>query len=140
MEFKKIDDIYVIRLEPGEEIISNIKEFCKQQGIKSGFFYGIGALNEVELNYFSVPEKKYYSAEFKQGLEITSLIGNVSYLENEVIIHAHINLADREMNVLGGHLKKGIISATCEIMLQAFDQKITRKRDEKTGLNLMDLK
>jgi len=43
------------------------------------------------------------------------------------------------MNALGGHLKSGIVAATCEIFLTASDMKINRKPNEDIGLNQYNL-
>ncbi len=45
-------------------------------------------------------------------MEITSLVGNISQMNGEVYLHIHINLANEENKVFGGHLTSAIISAT----------------------------
>ena len=105
MRFKKIKDTYFIRLERGEKIIETLKNFCTKNKIKCGYFFGIGALGEVELAHYIVENKKYTSKIFKQPLEITNLTGNITTMNKEVYLHCHITLSDEEMKVIAGHLK-----------------------------------
>ena len=139
MKFQKIKDTYFIRLERGEQIIETIKNFCSKNKIKCGYFFGIGALEEVELAHYIVENKKYTSKVLKQPLEIINMNGNITTMNKEIYLHCHITLSDEKMNAIAGHLKEGIISATCEIVLVKLNSTVNRKHDDFTGLNLMDL-
>ena len=139
MKFKNINDKYLIRLERSEKIIESIKKFCADNGVKCGYFSGIGALGEVELGHYVVEEKKYSSKVFKQPLEIVNLTGNVATMDNEVYLHCHITLSDEEMKAIAGHLVEGTIAATCEIILVKLGMEVNRKHDDFIGLNLLDM-
>ena len=139
MKFKKTGDTYIIRLDRNEKIIESIKSFCTKNNIKCGYFSGIGALDEVELAHYIADNKKYTSKVFKQPLEITSLTGNITSMDNEVYLHCHITLGDEEMKAVSGHLKEGKIAATCEVILVKLDMEINRKHDDFIGLNLLDI-
>lgn len=39
-------------------------------------------------------------------------------------------------NVVGGHLTRANVSATCEMIITIIDGKVDREKDEVTGLNL----
>ena len=139
MKSKKIKDNYFIRFDRGEKIIETLKNFCAKNKIKCGYFSGIGALGEVELAHYIVENKKYTSKTFKQPLEIVNIAGNITTMGKEVYLHCHITLSDEKMNAIAGHLKEGIIAATCEIVFVKLNSSINRKYDETTGLNLLDL-
>ncbi|MBI2652457.1 DNA-binding protein [Candidatus Woesearchaeota archaeon] len=139
MKFKKIKGTYFIRLERGEKLIETLKNFCEKQKIKCGYFFGIGALDEVELAHYIVETKKYTSKIFKQPLEIINMNGNITTMNKEVYLHCHITLSDENMKAIAGHLKEGRISATCEIILVKLNSKINRKYDDIIGLNLIDV-
>ena len=139
MKFKKIKDTYFIRLERAERIVETLKNFCVKNKIKCGYFSGIGALGEAELAHYIVENKKYTSKTLKQPLEIVNMAGNVTTMNREVYLHCHIILSDEKMNAIAGHLKEGIISATCEIVLVKLNMDIGRKHDDFIGLNLLDL-
>jgi hypothetical protein len=54
-------------------------------------------------------------------------------------IHAHIVIGDSRFSSWTGHLKEAVVSPTCEIFLTKLDTAISRKKDEKTSLNLLDI-
>lgn len=139
MKFKKVKDTYFIRLEGGEKIIETLKDFCAKNKIKCGYFFGIGALGEAELAHYIVENKKYTSKIFNQPLEIVNMSGNIAEMNKEAYLHCHITLSDEKMNAFAGHLKEGTISATCEIILVKLNAGISRKYDDFTGLNLLDM-
>ena len=138
MKFKKIKSTYFIRLERGEKIIENLKDFCANNRIKCGYFFGVGALSEVELAHYIVENRKYTSKTLKHPLEIANMSGNITTMDKEVYLHCHVTLSDDKMNAIAGHLKEGVISATCEIVLVKMGAAINRKYNDIIGLNLLE--
>lgn len=136
MEFKKFGHKYVVRLEKGEEIVESIKKLCREEGIKLGTISGLGATNRAVIGLFETSSKEYHSKELTGDMEITSLIGNISQMDEEVYLHIHINLADEENNVFGGHLNLAVISATGEVVVDTIEGTVDREFNEKVGLNL----
>lgn len=140
MRLKKIDACnYIIRLEKGDLIISTLLEICKKNKIYLGYFNGIGALSQVELAHYSLKEKKYSYKIIRSQLELVSLYGNITLMKKENYIHSHIVVSNENMDCFGGHLKEGIVSATCEVFLIKINGNINRKHDSIIGLNLLDV-
>ena len=138
MEFRRFEDIYVLRLDRGEELIETLMEFVKKEKITLGTINGLGASNYVEVGLFNIETKEYKKNVYEKDMEITSIIGNISTMDNESYLHIHINLSDENNNVIGGHLSKCVISATCELFVQKVEGRVDRTKDEKVGLNLFD--
>ena len=124
-------------LKRGKEIISSIAEFCERQKIKSAYFSAIGAASDVELAFYDMKKKKYLMKNFKDDLEITNMTGNVAILNNKLAVHAHAAFSGRDCKAVGGHVKKAIVSGTCEVLLLLLKGKLGRKFDDETGLNLI---
>ncbi len=139
MRYKKIESVYAIRLEKGEKAVEKLLELCEKEDIKAGYFSGLGALSELELAHFNLVTREYSSKTLSGQYEIVSLHGNVSTLDGKSYIHAHIVVGDSEFRSWSGHLKEGTVGATCEIYLTKLDAALSRKKDEKTGLNLLDI-
>lgn len=139
MKFKKADKTYFIRLERGEKIIETLRNFCAENRIKCGYLFGIGALDKVELAHYIVKNRKYTSKTLKQPLEITNMSGNITTMNKEVYLHCHITLSDEGMKAIAGHLKEGVVSATCEVILIMLKGGLERRYDRAIGLNLMDI-
>ncbi len=136
MEFRKFKDKYIIRLNKGDEVISSITDLCRKENIKLGNFVGLGAANKVTIGLYDTEEKLYHKKSYEEPMEITSIIGNISTFDDEVYLHVHITLCNKDMQVFGGHLNECYISATSEITLNIIDGKVEREYDEETGLNL----
>ncbi|GAB6087573.1 PPC domain-containing DNA-binding protein [Alkaliphilus crotonatoxidans] len=136
MEFKQFGTKYVIRLDKGEEIVSTLKEFCQQQKITLGWVKGIGAVDQATIGLFEVDKKEYHSTELKGDYEITSLLGNISTMNDEVYLHLHINLSDKDHQTYGGHLNAAVISATGELLVEAIEGTVNRAFSNEVGLNL----
>lgn len=136
--------VFVLRFDAGVEIIAGLKDFCNKNKITAGQFSGIGSSGDLILSYYNLKTKEYEDKRFEEDLEVLSLSGNIGIWHNseenneDVIVHAHGVFSDRAMVTLGGHVKKLIVSATCEIFLRSIpDDSIIRKFDEKTGLRLI---
>ncbi len=136
MEYRKFEDIYVMRIDKGEEIVETLKNFCRKKHIKAGWIKGIGAVNDVTIGLFETKSKNYLSKRLKGDFEITSLVGNISYMAGNPYLHLHINIAGSDYIVHGGHLDSAVVSATCEITIKTIEGEIGRQFDETIGLNL----
>lgn len=133
-----IKRIIVAKLEKGEDLLESLAALAKKYELVSGFFKAIGALSEAHIGFFE--KGVYKSIKLEEDLEVVSCIGNISYREGEMVVHAHIVVGDKEGKAFGGHVLKGcIVSVTCEIFLIEIDQKIRRTEDKATRLFLLDL-
>jgi len=140
MEYKKFANTYIIRLERGDEIVDRLRVFVEKEEITGGFFYGLGAVKNVSLGYFDVEKKEYKEKSFEQDFELTSMVGDVAFSGDKIIVHAHVTLAGEDFKVVAGHLNKATVTATIEIVFNPIEGKLSKKTDPITGLNLMDLK
>ena len=137
MEYKKIDNQFVIRIVRGEGIVEQLKIFCQKERVEGGFFFGLGAVDQVELADYIVNEKKYLSQKFTGSFELTNITGSIG-VEKELIVHAHATLSNIKMKAFAGHLVEARVSGTVEIFLTILPR-LNKKFDEETGLKLFDL-
>ncbi len=141
MEYKKVSDSkWIIRVSKGEEIISKVLEFIKEKEIRGGAVSGIGAVNRVEIWVYDTKKKDYIKREYRGDFEIASLLGNISVFENKPVLHIHVVLGDKDNRALAGHLGYGVVSGTCEIVLEEFNTPLKRTYFEKSNLKLLNLK
>lgn len=138
MKIKKFNNYYVVRLQKGEEIISALREVIQQKKIKGAFLFGLGVGKDLVLGYFDADKQSYRKKAFQGEYEFTSFLGNVSKFKDEIIVHCHVTITDKNFNAYGGHLFQGIVPATCEIVLFPFKKVLRRKKDRETGLNVID--
>lgn len=137
MEYRKYGSKVLIRLDPGEEIVSGIASLCEKENIRLGVVSGIGAVGKVTVGLFTPDTKEYHSTTMEKPYEVTALVGNVSMMDGKFYQHLHITLADIEHNAFGGHLNEAIVSATAEIWIDVVEGDIDRAFSDTVGLNLL---
>ena len=137
MEYRKFADTYVVRIDKGEEIIASLQALCEKENIQLASVSGIGAADRAVIGLYDVANRQYHKTELEGAMEITSLLGNVTRKDGAVYLHLHINLCDKNMQIIGGHLNECRIGATCEIIVRTIPGQVGRLLDEEvTGLNL----
>ena len=139
MQQRQVDGhTYVLRIEKGENAIQTISDFCSQQKIDSGFFYGIGAVDMAEIAHYDIHTKQYFRKRLEEPFEVTNITGNVALYKGSLIVHAHVTLSDRDMHAFGGHVVELSISGTLELVFTS-TTKLVKDDDPVTGLKLFAL-
>ncbi len=135
-----IKRVIIGKIEPNEDLISSIIDLVKKYDIISGIINCIGALKKFTIGFFDINSKNYKMETFDEYVELISCIGNVSYKDNEPLIHLHVTLGRNDYSVIGGHLSQpSIISVTGEVKIFEFDQKLKRINDPQFNLSLLDI-
>jgi predicted DNA-binding protein with PD1-like motif len=130
---------YVIRLEKGEKLVESLQSFAEKENITGGFFYGLGAVEDVTIGRYDLEKNKYEFRELESTYELASLNGNVALSGDGVVVHAHGVLGDNNLNAVAGHIKEATVAVTVEIFMH-LQHGATMKRmlDDETGLNLLE--
>ena len=137
MEYRKFSQGYVLRLDPGEEIVASLTRLVEQEQVQLGSVTAIGAANDVTIGIFSTQEKQYHARRYQGDCEISALVGNVTRKEGEPYLHLHITIGNPVTGeVHAGHLTSATISATLELFLQVWDGQVGREFSDQVGLNL----
>ena len=139
MKFAKTNDGFVVRCEIGDEVISSLIKFAKEQRIYSGTVIGIGALKDPELGYYNLEKKEYVKRKFHGDWELAGLSGNFARKDSEIVLHAHAVFSDDQFQTIGGHLFSAQVAVTGEFYIKPGGVEIVRALDNATGLNLMKL-
>lgn len=138
MGSRKFGSKIIVRCDRMDEIIDTIKIVCSKYNVKLASVTGIGAVNKVTIGIFKPDEKEYHSIEISKDMEISSLIGNISRMNEEIYLHAHITLTDHLYNAFGGHLNFARVSCTAELIIDVIDGEVGRCFNQEIGLNLLD--
>ncbi len=140
MTFQTVNDHYLLRLMPGEELVTTLTNFCQQQKIFGGSVTGLGAAREVELAHFNVSTKQYSKKNFTgttnspKFFEVVNITGNISVEK----IHLHMTISDDQLHTYGGHCLRCVGDPTLELMIIPFTE-THRRPDNYCGLDLLDL-
>ena len=130
----------VLVFDSGDEVVSGLIEFAKEQRLRAANFAGIGACERVTFGFFELDQKNYKKIEINEQVEVMSLLGNVSVREDdEPKVHGHIVVGKSDGTAHGGHLLEAHVRPTLEIFLFAHAGRLQRKMNESVGLALIDL-
>ena len=139
MDYRKFGTTYVMRLDPGDEILEKVLWLAAVEGIKLATVTGLGAVDNVTLGIFSPDTKQYKANMFHTDFEIVSLTGTITTQKGRPYAHLHMAVGDLAGRCYGGHLNRAVVSATAEIILTVIPGgEIERKPDPRIGLNLME--
>lgn len=139
MKYRRFEDTILARLDPGEEILEQVKEISLREQIKLASVQALGAAKELMVGVYKTDVKEYLAREYKGYFEITSLMGTINTMNGEFYCHLHVNAADDQGIICAGHLNRAVISATCEMVIQVIHGTVDRYHDDNIGLNLLDL-
>ncbi len=130
--------VFIGRFKAKSDLLAGLTELCKKENIRLGVFSVIGALTSAKLGYYKQDAKEYTEcASLDKKLEITSCTGNISLLNSEIFVHAHITLADHSGTAYGGHLMPGSKIFAAEYYIKELTgTTLERTHDSETGLNL----
>lgn len=139
MEYRKLDAGYVLRLDPGDEVVECLTRLAREENIALADLTGLGAAGDITVGLFSGTEKKFYGKRCEGEYEVSSLVGNITRKDGEPYLHIHITFGNpaRE-EIYAGHLTSCVISATAEIFVRVWEGGIGRKFNEEIGLNLLE--
>ena len=136
MEYRRFEQVCVIRLEPGEDVAEQVRAVAEREQIHLAAVQGLGAVDEFTVGVFDTAGKTYHANHFQGSYEIVSLTGTVTTMDGQVYCHLHMSAGDDHGHVVGGHLNQARISATGELVLTVLPGEVDRRFSEEIGLNL----
>ena len=119
--------------------MQSLKQMCEQEGIRLAQVSAIGAVDHAVVGVYDLQEKRYHQEETNEFMEIASLSGSVTEMNNQPYIHLHVTMADQKNHLHGGHAIELRVGATCEMFVRVLDGRVIREKDEELGINLWKL-
>jgi len=122
---------YQLVLAPGTEAMGAISDFVIANHIQAAHFHGLGACTDAVLAYYDPRSHTYQKTEYKQQMEIVSIIGDAAPTPGDGVgLHAHMGVAFADGTMHGGHLFETHVSPTMELELTASPVSVHRAYDE----------
>ena len=130
---------YVLVLESGDEAMSCLGRFAREQRLDAARFTAIGAFSDAVLGFYDLERRDYLRTAVHEQVELVSLIGDVALdADGAPKVHAHAMLARRDASACGGHLIEAHVRPTLEVMLVESPGWLRRRHDAASGLALID--
>ncbi len=129
---------YAIIFAKGDEVLSGLTEFAQKYKVTSAHFTAIGDATSARVGWYDKSRKMFKVISINEPAEITSLVGDIAINEGKPVVHAHINLADKDGMVHGGHLLQAFIFPTLEVMLTVEPAPMYKKLNPEAGASVID--
>lgn len=129
---------FVLTLDAGEEVMSNLVRFADDEDCGSCAVSGIGAFSHTKLGYFNPATSDFRENTIDEQCELLSFIGNIVDGEDgKPKVHAHVVLGRADASTRGGHLVEAIVQPTLELVIVEHPTHLQRRHDPVTGLVLL---
>lgn len=129
---------FALILETGNDPMSCLTEFAREEGVTGASITGIGAFSEARLAYFDWDTKEYQEIPVREQVEVASLIGDIGLeKEGNPAVHVHLVVGRRDGSAVAGHLLDARVRPTLELIVTEAPPHLCRHKDPESGLNLI---
>ena len=130
--------VFVVVLETGEEAMDCLSRFADEVGLRAAQVSAIGAFSTATLQYFDWESRSYEDIPDDEQVEVASLLGDVALSpDGKRTLHLHAVLGRRNGSALAGHLAKGRVRPTLEVIVTESPSHLRKVHDPKSGLALI---
>lgn len=136
MEYRKFGSTCLVRIDRGEEIVEQVRRFAQAEGVRLASVQALGAVNDFTVGLYHTGDKRYLSENYTGDHEIVSLTGTIDTMDGRFYCHLYMSARRYDGRVVGGHLSRAVVSATCEMVVTVLPGSVDRSFDEEIGLNL----
>jgi len=130
---------YVLIFDSGDEFISGLTSFAKEQKLDASHFSAVGAFSGATLGFFDIGAKEYRKIPVDEQVEVLSLDGDIALDKGEPKVHAHVVVGKSDGTTRGGHVMEAHVRPTLEVMLEESPAQLKRVFDPESGLALIAL-
>ncbi|MDW5325154.1 PPC domain-containing DNA-binding protein [Plantactinospora sp. KLBMP9567] len=129
--------VVVIAMEPGEEAVAGVNEVARRRGIRAAQVTAVGGFAGAEVGYFDRAARDYLRIPVPEQVEVLSLVGDIAELHGEPALHVHAVLGRRDGGTVGGHLLRGEVWPTLEVMVSEVAAGLAKRVDPETGVAML---
>ena len=140
--YGKLGKIIPILLTPDKDIVINIKDTCRDNGIRAGtILTAVGSLQKATITHHASAKAKNHTMSLPKivpgPLQILSLAGIICEQDGgELHVHLHASVVDENGKVYGGHLVEGespVLRRTEVVIGEIADLEMMERYNEVTG-------
>ena len=123
------ESTYAVIFQTGDEAMSGLLAFSRQNNLGAGHFTAIGAFSDVTLGYFDWEAKDYKKIPINEQVEVLSLVGDVALKDGKPSVHAHVFVGRSDGSTRGGHLISAHVRPTLEVIFVRSPAHLRKEHD-----------
>ena len=127
----------IYSLKARAKVPDDILAIARKEKIVTARVEAIGGVEELRLAYFNHEEKKYEEHDYREFLEVTSILGNVTQKDGKPFLHVHGTFGRRDQSTLAGHVVNAAVFPLLEVVVTPTKNRAVRKFDDELGLNVI---
>ena len=131
----------IVRLHDGDKLVAGLEQALRESYTRSAVVVcGIGAVKDIEVGT-NMGAGEYNKHKFAGPASLVSLSGVITgdSSSGPYRPHLHMMFADSDSKAWGGHLFAATVLGAAEVtLLPINDSRLTRKRDDKHGIEALD--
>jgi predicted DNA-binding protein with PD1-like motif len=130
--------VFALVLDTGEEAFACISRFADEQAMSAASITAIGAFEHATIGFFNFGTKSYDEIPIAEQSEVLSLIGDIAEGDDgKASLHVHAVLGLRDGSTKGGHLLKGTVRPTLEVIVTEMPGHLRRRNVASLGIALL---
>lgn len=130
---------YVLVLDPGDEAVAAITSFACERQLSAAQITAIGAFEQATIGWFDRDARQYRPIGVDQQCEVLSLVGDIAVGGGGPVPHLHAVLGLPDGSTRGGHLLRGQVWPTLEVIIRDTPAELRKTDRPEIGLALIDL-
>ena len=125
----------VVVCDKGEEAVAALTGAVREHGIRAAQVTAVGGFGQARLGFFDRDARNYAPIPVGEQVEVLSLVGDVAEQDDQPVVHLHAVLGRRDGSTIGGHLLRGEVWPTLEVIVAEVGPELT-KRFRLRGLRI----
>ena len=127
----------IYSLKAGAKLPDHIIAIATEEKILTARVEAIGGVKRLRLAYFNHESKKYEEHDYKEFLEVTSILGNITLKDGKQFLHIHGTFGRKDLSVIAGHVMAATVSPLLEVIITPTKNRALRRFDDELGLNVI---
>ena len=129
----------VVVMDQGDEAVAALTQAVREHGIMAAQVTAVGGFRSAELAFFDPDRRDYDSIPVPEQAEVVNLVGDVAEKDGQATPHLHTVLGRRDGSTVGGHLLRGEVWPTLEVIVTEVPAELAKTTDPQTGVATIQL-
>jgi predicted DNA-binding protein with PD1-like motif len=131
--------IVVVVVDKDEDAVAAVNEVAARRDIRAAQVTAVGGFHAAEVGYFDRERRDFQCIAVPEQVEVLSLVGDIAENQGRPALHAHAVLGRRDGTTVGGHLLRGEVWPTLEVVITEVAASLRKSVDPETGLALLSV-